>query len=436
MADGARFMVSVREILQGSHVGQSVELKGWIYRTRTVGGKIFVVLRDATGIIQVTISRDVVPEKEFGAAEKALIESSVVVRGSVAKDKRAPGGYEIRASHFDVVHFAEKFPIQEDPSEEFLLDVRHLWTRSQRMTTILRIRHTVFEAVHEYFRDQGFWEVHPPMITPAGSEGGSTLFEVDYFGRKAFLTQSWQLYAEALVLAMEKIYYIGPSFRAEKSRTTRHLTEYWHAELEQAWVGMDEVLKHAEGVISHACQRVAEERPDDVVAVGRTPEFLKAVKPPFERLTYDDALKILKSKGMELEWGKDLRTLEERALTEGKTKPIIVTHYPRISQAFYKARDPKHPDLVLAFDVIAGDGVGEVVGGSEREKDLETIKQALKEQGEDPKAYEWYLDSRRFGSVQHAGFGMGMERLIQWICKLDHIRDAIPFPRTPARFAP
>jgi asparaginyl-tRNA synthetase len=436
MADGARFMVSIREILQGSHVGQSVELKGWIYRTRTVGGKIFVVLRDATGIIQVTISRDAVPEKAFAAAEKALIESSVMVRGTVVQDKRAPGGYEVRASDVDVVHFAEKFPIQEDPSEEFLLDVRHLWTRSQRMTTILRIRHTVFAAVHEYFRDQGFWEVHPPMITPAGSEGGSTLFEVDYFGRKAFLTQSWQLYAEALVLAMEKIYYIGPSFRAEKSRTTRHLTEYWHAELEQAWVGMDEVLKHAEGVISHACQRVAEDRPDDVVAVGRTPGFLKAVKPPFERLTYDEALKILKSKGMEFEWGKDLRTLEERALTEGKTKPIIVTHYPRISQAFYKARDPKHPDLVLAFDVIAGDGVGEVVGGSEREKDLETIKQALKEQGEDPKAYEWYLDSRRFGSVQHAGFGMGMERLIQWICKLDHIRDAIPFPRTPARFAP
>lgn len=429
-------MVSIREILQGSHVGESVELQGWIYRTRTIGGKIFVVLRDATGIIQVTIPRDAVTPEAFVAAEKALIESSGVVRGTVVKDKRAPGGYEIRASDFQVVHFAEKFPIQEDPSEEFLLDVRHLWVRSQRMTTVLRIRDTVFGAVHEYFRDHGFWEVHPPMITPAGSEGGSTLFQVDYFGRKAFLTQSWQLYAEALVLAMEKIYYVGPSFRAEKSRTTRHLTEYWHAEMEQAWVGMDEAIQHAEGVISDVCQRVAEERPDDVVAVGRTPDFLKAVKPPFERLTYDEALKILKSKGMELEWGKDLRTLEERALTEGKTKPIVVTHYPRVSQAFYKARDPKHPDLVLAFDVIGGDGVGEIVGGSEREKDLETIKKALKEQGEDPKAYEWYLDSRRYGSVQHAGFGMGMERLIQWICKLEHIRDAIPFPRTPARFAP
>jgi asparaginyl-tRNA synthetase len=429
-------MVTVAEILHGRHTGAPVELKGWIHRTRTVGGKAFVVLRDATGIIQVTIARDKVSHDAFAAAVKALIESAVIVKGTIAADKRAPGGYEVRASDFRVVHFAEKFPIQEDLSEEFLLDVRHLWVRSQKMTTIFRIRDSTFKAVHEYFRDQGFWEVSPPMITPAGSEGGSTLFEVDYFGRKAYLTQSWQLYAEALVLAMDKIYYIGPSFRAEKSRTTRHLTEYWHAEMEQAWVGMDEVIQHAEGVISHACHVVAEERPDDVVAMGRTPEFLKAVRPPFERMTYDEALEVLKSKGIELEWGKDLRTLEERALTEGKTKPVIVTHYPRVSQAFYKARDPKKPDLVLGFDVIAGDGVGEVVGGSERETDLEVIKKSLLAQGEDPKSYGWYLDSRRYGSVQHAGFGMGMERLIQWICKLEHIRDAVPFPRTPARFAP
>ena len=433
---GPGFMVSIEEILKGRHTGKAVELRGWIYRTRTVGGKAFVVVRDATGTIQVAIARDVVSPEAFKAAEKSLIESAVIVRGKVVADKRAPGGYEVRAEDFQVVHFAEKFPIQEDQSEEFLLDVRHLWVRSQRMTTIFRIRHTVFGAVHQYFRDHGFWEVSPPMITPAGSEGGATLFEVEYFGRKAYLTQSWQLYAEALVLAMEKIYYLGPSFRAEKSRTTRHLTEYWHAEMEQAWAGMDDVIQHAEGVISHTCQRVAEERPDDVVAMGRTPDFLKAVKPPFERMTYDEALKLLKAKGIDLEWGKDLRTLEERALTEGKSKPIVVTHYPRISQAFYKARDPKHPDLVLGFDVIGGDGVGEIVGGSERETDLEAIKKALVEQGEDPRAYEWYLDSRRYGSVQHAGFGMGMERLIQWICKLGHIRDAVPFPRTPGRFSP
>src|SRR2546428_6413563 len=433
---GAGFRAPIAEILKGRHTGKAVQLRGWICRTRTVGGKAFVVVRAATGIVRVAISRDAVAGGAFAAAVKALIESAVIVRGKGFADKRAPGGFETRAADSQVVQFAEKSPIQEDLSEEFLLDVRHLWVRSQRMTTIFRIRHTVFGAVHESFRDQGFWETSPPMITPAGSEGGATLFGMEYFGRKAYLTQSWQLYAEALVLAMEKIYYIGPSFRAEKSRTTRHLTEYWHAEMEEAWAGMDDVIQHAEGVISHACQRVAEERPDDVVALGRTPEFLKAVKPPFERITYDEALKLLKAKGIDLEWGKDLRTIEERALTEGKSKPIVVTHYPRISQAFYKARDPRHPDLVLGFDVIGGDGVGEIVGGSERETDLETIKKALVEQGEDPKAYEWYLDSRRYGSVQHAGFGMGMERLIQWICKLGHIRDAVPFPRTPGRFSP
>src|SRR5438034_6289558 len=270
-------MVSITEILKGLHTGKPVELRGWIYRTRSVGGKAFVVVRDATGIVQVAISRDAVPTEAFAAAQKALIESAVIVHGKVVEDKRAPGGFEIRADDFKVVHFAEKFPIQEDLSEEFLLDVRHLWVRSQKMTGIFRVRHTVFGAVHEYFREHGFWEVHPPMITPAGREGGATLFEVDYFGRKAFLTQSRQLYAEALVLGMEKIYYVGPSFRAEKSRTTRHLTEYWHAEMEEAWVGMDAVIRHAEGVIAQACALVAEERGGDIAGLGRTPEFLKAV---------------------------------------------------------------------------------------------------------------------------------------------------------------
>jgi len=429
-------MVQIADALAGKLTGREVELRGWIYRTRTVGGKIFVVLRDATGVIQVTLTKGEVRPDQFEAAEKALIESAVKAFGAVVQDKRAPGGYELRAMDFQVVSFAEKFPISEDQSEEFLLDVRHLWVRSQRMTQVFRVRHTVVGAIHAYFRDGGFWEVQPPMITPAGSEGGSTLFEMDYFGRKAYLTQSWQLYAEALALAMEKVYYVGPSFRAEKSRTTRHLTEYWHAEMEQCWVGMDEAIKHAEGVVSHVCQRVAEERPDEVRAFGRTPEFLRAVTPPFERIRYDDALAILKAKGVELEWGRDLRTFEERALTEGKSKPIVVTHYPKVSQAFYKRRDPQDPRHVLAFDVIAGDDVGEIVGGSERETDLEVLGQAIAESGEDPKNYDWYLDTRRYGNVQHAGFGMGVERLLQWICKLGHIRDAIPFPRTPARFAP
>ncbi len=428
-------MAKIAEILRGRFTGQDVELKGWIYRTRTVGGKAFVVLRDSTGVLQVAVARDSVPAEAFEAAEKALIESSVIARGTVVEDKRAPGGYELRAKDFRVVYYAEKFPIQKDLSEEFLLDVRHLWVRSQRMTTIFRVRHTVFAAVHEYFRNEGFWEVHPPMITPVGSEGGSTLFEVEYFGRKAYLTQSWQLYAEALVLAMEKVYYIGPSFRAEKSRTTRHLTEFWHCEMEEAWAGLDDIAKHAERVIEHAALRAAEENPEDLTFLGRDPEELKRVRTPFEHITYDEALRRLREKGIEVEWGKDLRTLEERALTDLAAQPIVVSHYPRISQAFYKRRDPNNSNVVLNFDVIAP-GVGEIVGGSEREIDLEYLRQGIKDFGEDPKKYEWYLDTRRFGNVQHAGFGMGMERLIQWICKLEHIRNAVPFPRTPARFSP
>ena len=428
-------MVSVREVLKGGHVGEAVEVRGWIFRTRTVGGKIFVVVRDGTGVIQAAITKGAVPENDFVNAEKALIESSVVVRGTVAEDKRAPGGCEIRATGFRVEQFAEKFPIQQALSEEFLLDVRHLWIRSQRMAATFRVRHTVFGAVHEYFRERGYFEVHPPMITPAGSEGGSTLFELEYFGRKAYLTQSWQLYAEALVESMGKIYYVGPSFRAEKSRTTRHLTEYWHCEMEEAWAGMEDIIKHAENVISHVCQRVAKENAEDLQSLGVDSAELMQVKAPFRHVTYSEALNILEKAGMSLEWGQDLRTLEERELTKDTKVPIVVTHYPRVSQAFYKARDPENPEVVLAFDVIAP-VVGELVGGSERERDIKILEQSLKEQGQDLQRVQWYLDTRRYGSIQHSGFGMGMERLIQFICRLEHIRDAIPFPRTPARFAP
>ncbi len=428
-------MVTVKEVMTGDHVGKEVELRGWIHRTRTVGGKLFVVVRDGTGTIQTTITKGEVSDDVFAEVEKALIESSVTVHGVVAEDKRAPGGFELRAKDIRVKSYAEKFPIQQDLSEEFLLDVRHLWIRSQRMAAIFRVRHTVFGAVHDYFREHGYFEVHPPMITPAGSEGGSTLFELEYFGRKAFLTQSWQLYAEALVQSLGKIYYLGPSFRAEKSRTTRHLTEYWHCEMEEAWVGMDEIIVHSENVISHVCQEVAKKNADDLQALNVDLKELMAVKPPFKRVKYDEALKALEKAGMKLEWGEDLRTLEERELTKGSNVPIVVTHYPRVSQAFYKARDPSNQDLVLAFDVVAP-VVGEIVGGSEREQDIKVLEQNLKDQGEDLGRYQWYLDTRRYGSVQHSGFGMGMERLIQYICKLDHIRDAIPFPRTPARFAP
>lgn len=429
-------MVAIREILRGGRVGEEVELRGWIHRTRSSGGIVFAVLRDASGIVQVTVGKKGVPEEAFRAAESALVESSVIAHGTVVEDPRAPGGVEVRASDFRVVHFAEKFPITEDQSEEFLLDVRHLWIRSPKMANVWKVRHTAFGAVHEYWRSEGFYEMDPPMITPAGSEGGSTLFELDYFGRKAYLTQSWQLYAEAMIYALGNVYCVAPSFRAEKSRTSRHLTEYWHCEMEMAWAGLEEILRHGERVVSHVCARVAEDNPEEVAALGRPVEYLKAIRPPFDRMTYKEALDVLKAKGMDVPWGKDLRTEEERLLAEGRTKPVFVTHYPKVSQAFYKARDPEDPEVVLNFDLLAPDDVGELIGGSVREPDLDTLVASLKESGEDPANYAWYLDTRRYGSVPHAGFGMGMERLVQFICKLDHIRDAIPFPRTPARFAP
>jgi len=428
-------MTKVRDVLSGGETEKEVELRGWVYRTRSSGGLVFAVLRDATGTVQVTVKKGAVPEEDFAGAEKALIESAVIARGTVHPDKRAPGGYEVRATAFRVVSFAEKYPITEGASEEFLLDVRHLWIRSQKMAPIWRVRHTVVGAIHEYFRGEGFLQMDPPILTPRGSEGGSTVFELDYFGRMVYLTQSWQLYAEAFALAMETVYCVAPSFRAEKSRTVRHLTEYWHAEMEVAWEGLDSVIAHGERLISHVCARVVERNAEDLAALQRDVDALRGVKAPFPRMTYTEVVDELHRRGMEIEWGKDLRTEEEREIAKGRATPLMITNYPRISQAFYKAVDPADPKVVLNFDCIGPNGM-ELIGGSERELSLERLREGMRLLGEDPSQYEWYLDSRRYGNVQHAGFGLGVERLVQWVCGLEHIRDAVPFPRTPGRYSP
>ncbi len=429
-------MPKVTDILSEEWEGRTVEIRGWIYRTRSSGSLAFIVIRDSTGIIQVTVNKDEVSEKDFEDAEKALIESSVAVRGTIAKDDRAPGGYEIRATDFKVVHFAEKYPITKDQSTEFLLDKRHLWIRSRKMTSVLKVRSTVFGSIHEFFRDNGYWEVQAPTLTPAMVEGGSTLFKVQYYDKEIFLTQSWQLYAEAMVMALEKIYTIAPSFRAEKFRTTRHLTEYWHAEMEIAWEGMDECIREGENLISYICHQVAVKNRPELELLERDPEYLKSQTSPFPRMRYDEAIEMLQKKGMDVEWGKDLRTLEERALMGEFEKPLIVTHYPKEIMAFYKPRDPESPDVALCFDFIAPEIGDEIIGGSERDANIDEIIKSLEREGEDISRYDWYLDSRRFGSVQHSGFGMGIERMVQWICGLEHIRDAIPFPRTVARYYP
>ncbi len=429
-------MPRIQEVLEGKHEGKVVRLRGWVHRRRSSGGLVFLVLRDATGIAQVTINREAVGDPVFEAAEKVGVEASVEVDGTVVADRRAPGGYELQASGFRVVGPSDNFPITRDFSEEFLMDVRHLHIRSPKITNILKVRSTVEWAIHDYYHREGFYEVDPPIITPTGSEGGATLFKLDYFGRKAFLTQSWQLYAEAMVMALERIYCMAPSFRAEKSRTARHLTEYWHAEMEEAWAGMEEVLRHGERLLSHICEVVLERNQGELEGLRRDPEVLRRIKPSFPRITYEEALKRLASVGIEVEWGKDIRTLEEEALAKMYDRPLIITHFPREGQAFYKRADPDNPDLVLGFDFIAPEIGSEIIGGSEREPDLEELKRNLVRQGEDLKAYEWYLDTRRYGSVQHAGFGMGVDRVVRWITMAEHIRDTIPFPRTPARYYP
>lgn len=429
-------MVAVREILQGKHDGKEVSIRGWLYRTRSSGALVFAVVRDSSGYVQVTVNKEDVSESVYSDAKKALIESSVKVKGDVVKDERAPGGYEIRAKDFQVVSFAEKFPISKDLSEEFLLDIRHLWVRSQKMVNVLKVRSAVFGAIHEYFRGEGFYETQSPSFTPSACEGGSSQFEVDYFGRKVYLTQSWQLYAEATMMGLEKIYTVAPSFRAEKSRTTRHLTEYWHAEAEMAWMDMSDAIEIGENLVSHICMRAAEETFDELTALGRDPVDLRKMTPPFPRVRYSEAVEKLQKAGLDIESGKDLRTIEERELMAFYDKPAVVTHYPRKVMAFYKRVDPENPDLALAFDFLAPEIGDEIIGGSERENDVELMKENLKREGEAVDSYEWYFDTRKFGAVPHSGFGMGIDRIVQWLCRLDHIRDAIPFPRTLTRAHP
>jgi len=416
----------------------SVALHGWVHRETKMKDKIFLVIRDSSNIIQCVVKKDVVSQDEWKSADKVLVESSIELQGTLRQDSRAPTGYEVDVSKIQVLGYAEPFPIQKEINEELLLDRRHLWLRSRKMTAILKIRSTVFGAIHEYFRNEGFYEFQSPIIIPGGAEEGPTLFEVKYFDKKAYLTQTWQLYAEAAMFALEKIYTIAPSFRAERSKTSRHLTEYWHAEMEVAWIGLDELLEYAEELVKHVVKRVLEKNKAELEILGRDVKKLEqALKKPFSKITYDQALKLLKDKAkMPVPWGKDLRTTEEEKLTEFFDAPVFVTHYPKDIMAFYKPRDPKNPKVALCFDLLGPEGHGEIIGGSVRDPSIEELKKSLKAKGEKIEDYSYYLDTRKYGSVPHAGFGLGVERLVKWICGLETIKDAIAFPRTPDRFTP
>jgi asparaginyl-tRNA synthetase len=431
----------IEDILKGELTDKEVEIRGWIYRTRSSGKIIFPIIRDSTGLIQTTVIKGVASDSDFADAEKALVESSVMVSGSVKKDERAPGGFEIQAKSFKVVGFAEPFPITKDQSEEFLRENRHLWLRSRKITAMMKVRSTVTGAIHQFFRDRGYYEFTAPILQPTPCEGGATLFEVKYYDTITYLSQSWQLYAEAAIFALEKIYNVGPTFRAEKSKTSRHLCEFWMAEMEAAWMELEECTEVAKEEIRYIIEQILVNNRKELKLLERDLIKLEVcLKKPFPTITYTEALDILKKKsGLDIPWGKDLRTIEEDELMKHFDTPIVVTHYPKQVMAFYKPvdKDAKAPGPVArCFDMLAPEGYGELIGGSERDINTEELKRYLEQDGENPANYEFYFDTRRYGSVPHSGYGLGFERLIAWICGLENIKDAIPFPRTLTRMRP
>ncbi|MCX8154810.1 MAG: asparagine--tRNA ligase [Candidatus Micrarchaeota archaeon] len=416
--------------------GERLELRGWVYRIRKLGDdKIFIVLRDARRLMQGVLERKKVSEDVWRIGESLYIESSILMGGTVVRDQRAPGGYEIKIDRLEAIHVGEPFPISKDQSEEFLLDNRHLWVRSQRLTKIFQARHYLIRYLEEYLHLNGFYRFDPPIITASGAEGGADMFELDYFGNRAYLTQSSQMYGEAGIFALERVYTLAPSFRAERSRTRRHLAEYWHLEPEAAFVDWEGNMKIQEGLIEYAVQKFLKEHPDLVDYFG-VREKLEKITSPFPRLTYYEAVDLVNRLGGKMEYGEDFGADEEALISSQYQKPVFIIKYPKKIKAFYMREDPDNPELVLNDDMIAPYGHGEIIGGSERIWKLEELKSRMREVSLPEQNYAWYLDLRRFGSVPHSGFGLGIERFIKFVLDLDHIRDAIPFPRTINRYYP
>ena len=430
----------------GKHEGQSVTLRGWLYNLRASGKLLFPQFRDGSGVIQGIVPKNAVTPEVFEAIKTLTQESSVIVEGKVRADKRAPGGYELDVSNVQVVQrVPESDPYPITPKEhgtEFLMEHRHLWVRSQRQASILRVRAEIIKAVRDFFDERGFTLTDPPILTPAACEGTSTLFPVDYFEEQAYLTQSGQLYIEATAMALGKVYSFGPTFRAEKSKTRRHLTEFWMVEPEVAYAELDDLMDLAEGLIMFVVKRCLERRRADLQAIGRDIAQLEKIVPPFPRISYDDAVKNLQeghAKGAleaKFEWGGDLGSPDETYLSAQFDKPVMVHRYPAKVKAFYMEPDPQRPELALCVDVLAPEGYGEIIGGSQRMASHELLLQRIHEHGLPEEAFKWYLDLRKYGSVPHGGFGMGIERAVAWICGLEHVRETIPFPRMLNRLYP
>jgi asparaginyl-tRNA synthetase len=425
-------LVKIREVLDGCHENEKVAIRGWVYRKREGKTLIFLSVRDSTGFIQCTIKKG---SPAWNEAESLTIESSLSLEGTAKSDKRAPGGYEITVESIDVIGLAELFPITKDQSEQFIRDVRHLWLRSRRMNLIMKIRDAVLQFTRDFFESHDFTEVSPPMFISAAVEGGSTLFGVKYFDQNLYLTQSSQLYLEILIYSLERVYCIAPSFRAEKSRTIRHLTEYWHMEGEWPFADMNELMCFEEKLMAHICKQTAEKCNLELKELGVDVSKLSSVKTPLSRITYTEAVELLHKKGANLKWGDDLGYEDEKTLAEEIGKPFFVYDYPTGIKAFYCKTYRNRPEVAMSVDMLVP-RIGEISTGGAREDDKAILIKRIENMGLKAEDYEWYLDLRRYGTVPHVGFGMGVERLLAWMLDLENIIDAIPFPRTTRRFYP
>ncbi len=419
------------------HDNEEVTIQGWLYNKRSSGKLRFLLLRDGTETIQCVVFKGDVSEESFAIADAIQQESSCQVTGIVNKDERSPIGFEIQVKEIKIIQYAEDYPItKKEHGVDFLMDHRHLWLRSSRQHAIMRIRHEIIRAAREFFDLRDYVLIDTPIFTPNAAEGTTTLFSTEYFGRDAYLTQSGQLYGEAAAMAFGKIYCFGPTFRAEKSKTRRHLTEFWMIEPEVAFFDLDDDMRLAEDFIEHLVQSVLKNRIQELEKLERDISKLKPVKAPFPRLHYDEAVDLLKNAGVEFKHGEDFGASEETIISEKFDRPVIVHHYPAAIKAFYMKRDPEHEEQALAMDVLAPEGYGEIIGGSQREDDYDVLLSRIREHNLPEDAFKWYLDLRKYGSVPHSGFGLGLERAVTWICGINHLREAIPFPRLIQRLYP
>ena len=425
----------------GRHAGETVVIPGWLYNLRKSGKIAFPILRDGTGILQCVAVKSQLPEALFEIIKDLTQESSIIVTGKVRAEARAPGGYELDVENLEVVQRvpeSDPYPITpKDHGIDFLMDHRHLWLRSRRQHAILRVRHEVIRAIRDYFDNHGFTLLDTPIFTPAACEGTTSLFEVNYFDEeKVYLTQSGQLYNEATAMAFGNVYTFGPTFRAEKSKTRRHLTEFWMVEPEMAYATLDDVKRVAEELVLYVVGRVLENRRAELALLERDVSKLEAVQAPFPRINYDQAVEVLKKKGSEIQWGGDFGGTDETLLGEDYDRPLMVDRYPTAIKAFYMQPDPDRPEVALGVDVLAPEGYGEIIGGGQRVHDLDLLLRRIEEHKLPAEAFNWYIDLRRYGSVPHGGFGMGVERCVAWICGLEHVRETIPFPRMLYRTRP